>query len=266
MYAAPIADPHATDPYAAAPHSADPYSAGPYAGGGPYPPPSGDLPTSVLGGMQQAPPPSGGPRRSVGSLLPAITAAVLVLVAAAAVIVVVTLRHGSGTGVATPPATTTATSTSGTKNISAEKQAATTLDGLLSQTVGDRSAVINAVTDVRRCGPSLRQDARTFSTAASSRRTLLSKLGSMTGRSALPASMLQHLTSAWQASAEVDTDLSRWAGDEIGHGCRKNDQDSNLGATNGPDTQATAGKQAFARQWNPIARRYALTTYHWQQL
>ena len=64
--------------------------------------------------------------------------------------------------------------------------------------------------------PVLRQDARTFTRAANSRQHLLSRLGNLPGRSVLPAAMLHDLADAWQASAEVDTDLARWAN---GAGC-----------------------------------------------
>ncbi len=106
----------------------------------------------------------------------------------------------------------------------ARRQAAVRLSVLLVQNVTDRAAVIDAATaDVRGCGPSLRKHARTFASAASSRQRLLSPLiGSLPGRSLLPAAMLQDLTSAWQASAQVDTDLARWAERKIAGGCHRN--------------------------------------------
>ena len=33
-----------------------------------------------------------------------------------------------------------------------------------------------------------------------------------------------------------------------------------------PDAQATTGKQSFVGQWNPIATRYGLPTWQWNQL
>ena len=148
----------------------------------------------------------------------------------------------------------------------ARRQAAVALSGLLAQSVTDRAAVINAVADVRGCGPSLPQDARTFARAASSRYRLLSQLGSLPGRSLLPAAMLQDLAGAWQASAQVDTDLARWTDDNIARGCRRNSRsDASLRASYAPESQATAGKQAFARLWNPLARRYGLTVYQQNQ-
>jgi hypothetical protein len=144
----------------------------------------------------------------------------------------------------------------------ARRQVAVRLSGLLAQSVTDRAAVTGAAEDVRGCGPSLRQDAGTFAHEASSRQHLLSLLASLPGRSLLPAAMLQDLTSAWQASAQVDTDLVRWTQDNIARGCHHNSRsDASLRASYIPEGQATAGKQAFATLWNPIARQYGLTTY-----
>jgi hypothetical protein len=175
--------------------------------------------------------------------------------------VVVFRAHSGSTAASGTTGTTPSTSSQ------AARQAAVRLSGLLAQSVTDRAAVIDAVADVRGCGPSLRQDARTFATAASSRKRLLSRLGSLPGRSLLPAAMLQDLTGAWQASAQADTDLARWADDKIARGCHRNSRsDAPLRASYVPDGQATAGKQAFASLWNPVARRYGLTVYRWNQL
>ena len=218
---------------------------------GPVPP--DDLPTAMLGDLRLAPAPAG-PRRSRRPLVPVIVAAALVAVVAG---VVIFRPHSgstaaSGTTGTTPPASSQ----------DARRQAAVRLSGLLAQSVTDRAAVIDAVADVRGCGPSLRQDARTFASAASSRQRLLSRLGSLPGRSLLPTAMLPDLTRAWQASAQVDTDLAQWAEGKIARGCHRNSRsDARLRASYIPEGQATAGKQAFASLWNPVARRYGLTTY-----
>jgi hypothetical protein len=217
--------------------------------------PTGDLPTGVLGDLRQAPA-SGGPRRSRVPMVPVIAAAVLIAVVAG---VVLLRAHSGGTAAhgTTPPGSSQDT----------RRQAAARLSGLLAQSVTDRTAVIDAVADVRGCGPSLHQDARTLAGAASSRKRLLSRLGSLPGRSLLPAAMLQHLTGAWQASALADTDLAQWADAKIARGCRHNRRsDARLRASYAPDGQATVDKHAFASLWNPVARRYGLTTYQWNQL
>lgn len=148
-----------------------------------------------------------------------------------------------------------------------EQQAAQSLSEMLSQSVSDRTAIVQAVSDIETCGSSLNQDPQVFESAASSRRTLLTELASMPGASALPTPMLQDLTGAWQASIAADTDFARWANDEIAHGCVRNDtSDRGSVAANGPDAQATADKQAFVSMWNPIATQYGLSMYTVGQL
>jgi hypothetical protein len=215
------------------------------------PVPSGDDLTAMLGDLQLAPAP-GRPRRSRHPLVPVIVAAAA-LVAVVAGIVMFWAHSGSTAASGTTPSSSSQ---------DARQQAAVRLAALLAHSATDRAAVIAAAADVRGCGPALRQDARAFAGAASSRQRLLSRLGSLPGRSLLPAAMLRDLTSAWQASAEVDTDLSGWADDVIARGCHPGSRpDARLRASSIPEGQATAGKQAFARLWNPVARRYGLTTY-----
>jgi len=222
------------------------------------PVPPDDLPTAMLGDLRLASP-SGGPRRPRRPLVPVIVAAALVAVVAG---IVIFWPH---------PGSTAASGTTGTtpsaSSQDARRQAAVSLSGLLAQSVTDRAAVTGAAEDVRGCGPSLRQDAQTFARAASSRQRLPSRLESLPGRSLLPAAMLQDLTSAWQASAQVDTDLARWAEGKIARGCHRNSPpDARLRASYVPESQATVGKRAFASLWNPVARQYGLTTYQRNQL
>jgi hypothetical protein len=150
----------------------------------------------------------------------------------------------------------------------AQEAAARDLAGLLARSVTDRSSIVAAVNDVSRCGPNLRQDPQTFQSAATSRQALLTRLASLPGRSALPAPMLAALTSAWQNSIKADQDFAQWARDEISDGCTSNNQssDPHAQAAAGPDAQATTGKQTFVGQWNPIATRYGLPAYQWNQL
>ena len=217
---------------------------------GPVPP--DDLPTAMLGDLRLAPP-AGAPRRSRRPLIPVIP----VIVAAALLAIVAGFVIFRGHAGSTASGTTPSASSQ-----DARRQAAVGLSGLLAQSVTDRAAVIDAVADVRGCGPSLHQDARAFASAASSRQRLLSRLRSLPGRSLLPAAMLHDLTVAWQASAQVDTDLAGWADDKIARGCHRNSRsDADLQASSVPESQANAGKKAFASLWNPVARRYGLTTY-----
>jgi hypothetical protein len=215
--------------------------------------PPGHEPTAMLGGLRMAPAPSG-PRRPRRPLVSVIAAAALVAVVAG---IVIFWSHSGSTAASGTTGTTPSASSP-----DARRQAAVRLSGLLAQSVADRAAVTGAAEDVRGCGPSLHQDARIFARAASSRQRLLSRLGSLPGRSLLPAAMLHDLTGAWQASAQVDTDLAGWAEDKIAHGCHRNGRsDARLRASYVPESQARAGKRAFASLWNPVARRYGLTTY-----
>jgi hypothetical protein len=195
----------------------------------------------------------------------AIIAGALVLVVA----VVVLMSHHGGPSPAGTAAGATPTATaprSASANTAAQRQAAAQLAGLLAQSGADRGAVTDAVVNVQSCGKSLSQDARTLSKASANRRSLLSRLNNLPGRSALPAALVSALTSAWQASAQADADLATWASNAAGHCHKGNPNNASLQASYGPDSQATAGKQAFVRLWNPLARRYSLTTYQSGQL
>jgi hypothetical protein len=226
-----------------------PYPPGPYPPGGPFAPggpPRGRRPWSRL--------PSGP--------TPAIIAVVLVLVVAG--VVILAMHGGSGSGSPTAGGTTGATpTTSAAANSQAEQQAATQLAALLPQSGADRGAVVDADVDVSNCGNNLAQDVSTFNKSASNRQTLLSKLDSLPDRSALPPALVTALSGAWQASAQADSDLAKWAQDELSGGCHKSKtaSDPNLKASYAPDGQATTDKQAFVQLWNPLARKYGLRTY-----
>ena len=147
------------------------------------------------------------------------------------------------------------------------RQAAQALAALLAQSGTDRAGVTQAVSAVANCSPGLSQDETIFSNAASSHQALLGKLATLPDRSALPASMLQDLTTAWQASGEADEDFARWAQDEISRGCSTNYQsDANYQATTVPDDQATNYKKAFAARWTAIANEYGLPLYQYNQI
>jgi hypothetical protein len=147
------------------------------------------------------------------------------------------------------------------------QQAAQALAVLLAQSGTDRAAVTRAVGAVQDCSPGLSQDETIFSTAASSRQALLGQLAALPDRSALPASMLQDLTTAWQASGEADQDFANWTQDEISHGCSTNYRsDAGYQAAMVPDGQATTDKKAFAALWTAIANEYGLPVYQYKQI
>jgi hypothetical protein len=147
------------------------------------------------------------------------------------------------------------------------RQAAQALAALLAQSGTDRAAITQAFNAVAGCSTGLSQDQAIFSNAASSRQTLLGELAALPDRSALPASMLQDLTAAWQASGQADQDFAKWTQDEISQGCSTNDQsDASYQAATAPDDQATKDKKAFAALWAAIADEYGLPLYQYNQI
>jgi hypothetical protein len=224
------------------------------------------------------------PRRFGWPLLAAI-GALVVLGAGVAVALVVLPSHPKATNTAskthagvaaarsspaTAPTTPGAASPSVSISVSALptlEQAAQALAALLAQSGADRSDVTGAVSAVENCSADLSQDEAIFSTAESSRQTLLSKLAILPGRSTLPASMLRDLSAAWNASSQADQDFVQWTKDEMSGSCSTDDQaDANFQASTGPDDQATRYKKAFARQWAPIASEYGLPIYQYNQI
>ena len=204
-------------------------------------------------------------KRPTGKLVPvAVGGGVVVIVVAALALSLHGGSTSSNTGAGTAGGTPTA-SAGGTSALS-QQQAATALSGLLAQSGKDHADVNAAVGNVEACGKGLSHDAQVFSTAASNRRTLLTKLAQLPGRSALSPAMISDLTDAWQASATVDADLAKWATDAAGH-CRKgNLNDPNYTATIPFDSKATNGKIAFVKLWNPLAKKNGLPTYQSAEL
>ena len=213
-------------------------------------------------------------------LIVAIVAVVVVLGLAAGLLFVVSSGHSpsknAGSSLTNEPSrsvtrttvatnsTTSSSSTTSTKP--SEQQAAQALSVLLAQSVADRSAINTASTDVSECGPNLSQDQQMFTTAGSSRQSLISQLSTEPGISALPAPMISSLSGAWQASEQVDEDYAKWTADEVSS-CTPNDTaDPNYQAALTPNQTATQDKMTFASAWDSIAAMYNLPTYQWNQL
>jgi hypothetical protein len=148
-----------------------------------------------------------------------------------------------------------------------ELQAATSVAGMLTQSVPDRKAISSAASDVATCGPSLASAPKVFDDAANSRKALLASLATVPGRAELPPALIADLTGAWQASIAADQAYARWATDEISKGCVTDDtSDPGYQATQTPNADATKDKTAFTAAWDPIAARYGLTEYQPGQL
>jgi hypothetical protein len=200
-----------------------------------------------------------------GPLIPVAAVAALVVIVVAALLLSSSGGSSSSTaGNGTAAGATPTASSSATPTLT-QQQAATALAGLLSQSGTDHADVNAAVTNVEGC-KGLPADARTFTKAAANRRTLVTKLAQLPGRSALPAAMISDLMNGWQASATVDADLATWATAEAGH-CKKNDLKNPAYAASLPsDSKATNGKTAFVKQWNGLARKYGLAVYQPSQI
>jgi hypothetical protein len=146
-------------------------------------------------------------------------------------------------------------------------QAAGSLAALIAQSATDRSQVVSAVDDVASCGPDLRKDSGLFRAAAASRQELIGELNALPGRPALPGPMVSDLTRAWQVAVNADNDYAAWAHDESASRCTPNDiSDPAYQAAALPDDEAATDKHAFMELWNPVAAKYHLAAYQWDQL
>jgi hypothetical protein len=250
----------------------------------PYRPPFEPPRTAAgISGPRRPPGPSDQDRRDRAPLIWSVLAAALVAAAVVFVLLLHPFGHHETAGNAahssrtTPPASSSPPGSSPTASASGsasptaaavtERQAASSVAGMLTRSVSDRSAIVSADNDVASCGPNLASDAGVFTRAANSRTAILANLAAMPGRSALPAAVLNDLTKAWRASVAADQALARWASDESTHVCVPNDTgDPGYQASTAPDNEATKYKTDFTTQWNPIATRYSLTTYQPNQL
>jgi len=202
---------------------------------------------------------------TLGQLSPAAASASSAAVVSAAAVASAAAASSPPSAAAAAPSP--ASSAGSSPGIPPREQAAQALSVLLAQSGTDRAAVTQAVHGVADCSPGLNQDETVFSTAASSRQTLLGELAALPDRSALPAAMLQDLTTGWQVSGEADQDFAKWAQDEISQGCSTNYQsDPGYQTAMAPDDQATKDKRAFAALWTAVADEYGLPVYRYNQI
>ncbi|GAA3787934.1 hypothetical protein ACFS5L_20405 [Streptomyces phyllanthi] len=142
------------------------------------------------------------------------------------------------------------------------KEQAVELDKLLADSGDSRTAVINAVADIRRCD-NLAKAATDLRNAAKQRNDLVTRLSGLSVDK-LPdhAALTTALTEAWKASASADNHYAAWADQTAGkRGCRKG-QARTTGQTvagNRASTTASAEKTKAAKLWNSIASTYELT-------
>ncbi|MFF1274014.1 hypothetical protein ACFVZC_11490 [Streptomyces marokkonensis] len=144
------------------------------------------------------------------------------------------------------------------------REQAVELDKLLADSGDSRTAVINAVADVKACRD-LGRAAKDLRDAAGQRSRLVTDLSALSVDK-LPdhQALTTALTKAWQASASADNHYAAWA-DQVagakGKFCKKG-QARSTGQTqagNRASGTATAEKGKAAQLWNAIAKQYGLT-------
>ncbi|MEZ3177257.1 hypothetical protein KYY02_00585 [Streptomyces pimonensis] len=142
------------------------------------------------------------------------------------------------------------------------REQAVALDKLLADSGDSRTAVINAVADVKACRD-LGRAAADLREAAGQRTRLVTDLSGL-AVDELPdhEALTTALTKAWEASASADNHYAAWADQTAGKkGCKKG-QARTTGQTqagNRASGTATAEKQKAAELWNVIAKQYGLT-------
>ncbi|MFD3821050.1 hypothetical protein [Streptomyces sp. NPDC058625] len=142
------------------------------------------------------------------------------------------------------------------------RRQAVELDKLLAHSGDSRSAVINAVEDVKAC-KNLKKAAKDLRDAAGQRNQLVTDLAALSVDE-LPehAALTAALTKAWQASASADNHYAAWADQTAGkNGCKKGQARSTgeTAAANKDSGVATAEKTRAAQLWNAIAKQHGLT-------
>ncbi len=162
----------------------------------------------------------------------------------------------------TVAASAPATAESASPSADPARAQAVELDKLLADSGDSRSAVINAVADVKGCD-NLAQAARDLRDAARQRGELVTRLSGITVDK-LPdhAALTTALTKAWQASASADNHYAAWADQTAGKkGCRKGQArvTGQTQAGNRASGVASTEKAKAAALWNGIAKQYGLT-------
>ncbi|MFG1668941.1 hypothetical protein [Streptomyces sp. Y7] len=163
------------------------------------------------------------------------------------------------------PVSATAPATEGSASPSADpaEQQAVALDKLLADSGDSRTAVINAVDDVKSCD-NLGNAAQDLRDAAGQRSKLVTDLSKLSVDQ-LPdhAALTTALTKAWQASASADNHYAAWADQVSGNKklCRKGQARSTGQTQAGNRASGTASEQkkTAAGLWNAIAKKYNLT-------
>ncbi|CAL9497531.1 hypothetical protein SUDANB6_03378 [Streptomyces sp. enrichment culture] len=170
---------------------------------------------------------------------------------------------------ATAPVTAASPASSAPPTADPVRQQAVELDKLLADSGSSRTAVIEAVADVRSCD-NLAQAAASLRDAAAQRTALVTRLQELAvDRLPNHAALTGELTKAWQASASADNHYAAWADQVAGkNGCKKGQARTTGHTQAGNQASGTASthKKEAARLWNAIAQEMGLTQRQASQL
>ncbi|MBM9509643.1 hypothetical protein [Actinacidiphila acididurans] len=199
--------------------------------------------------------------------------AVLVLVAViVAVVLGVGLTHSGGTSAPPDPEAIGAQRTTDTDTSQADPAAqAAALDALLRQQAGTRGHVQQAVNSAMKCGrgTSLTEDTDAFRHAYGRRDDLTTQLSGLDVDAVDGGGQaVSDLTDAWNASMAADRAFAQWASWLATNGCDADTTANAPGFSDAMDAsaRATEAKKTFVAEWNPVADRYGLPDYSWDQL
>jgi hypothetical protein len=136
------------------------------------------------------------------------------------------------------------------------------IDSLLQEASRVRQSVQAAFADIQACGASIGSDVLALNQAAADRDSLASRV-SQVDVSAVGGQQAEHdLVTALKDSAAADRDFASW-GQDMQNGCDSstNTQDPNYTAGMAASQAATADKNTFVAEWNPIAKTYGFTQW-----
>jgi serine/threonine protein kinase len=212
-------------------------------------------------------PPQSGRGRRPSWLLPVLVMGALIIAAAVAITILLTSNNSATPTAKNSPTPSTSTRPSQSQTPSptpsasapsdAQRQAATALDSLLTDSAQNRANVVAAVASVQNCGDPAGA-ATTLTQAANDRQAELNRLQGL-DLSAFGGSgrLVSTLTSALDHSQAADQAFAAWA--TASEGCSgAAPHDSNYSAASDASTAATTSKQQFVDLWNPIAQKYGL--------
>lgn len=146
------------------------------------------------------------------------------------------------------------------------KAQATKLSKLIKASAKDKAAIGTAVDQIQGC-TNMDQAITTFQSAASSRKQLAQQAGALDVSAVSGGStVVQNLQEAWTKAGQADSEYAAWGKARHGKpgackgGNKRFKQASQLSDASHP------AKQAAAKAWNPIAKKYDLDTVEWTKL